>query len=76
MTTEQVALIIREAIFAAAKHHGCKPSETYDPRTKKASLARNMAISLSHSQGISKSVLCVAFRRGRDTISRAILQER
>ena len=76
MTTQQVAQIVREAIRDAAKHYGCKQSETYDPRTRNASLARNMAIRLSHSQGISRGVLCVAFNRGRDTIARAILQER
>ena len=76
MTTEQVALIVRESIRDAARHYGCKQSETYDPRTREASLARNMAIRLSHSQGISRGVLCVAFRRGRDTIGRAIIQER
>ena len=74
MTTQQVALIIRECIREAAKHCDCKPSEAHDPRSKAAMMARNAAIVSAFRQGVPKHALSIGFRRSWETINKALLQ--
>jgi hypothetical protein len=74
MTTEQAAMIIREAIRDAAKEVDCKPSEALDPRSKAAMMARNAAIVSAYRQGVPKRALSIGFRRSWETVNKALLQ--
>jgi hypothetical protein len=74
MTTQQIALIIRECVREAAKNCECKPSEALDPRSKAAIAARNAAIVSAYRQGVPKHALSIGFRRSWETVNKALLQ--
>ena len=70
MTTNQAAIIIREAIREAAKAAACKPSRVHNPRHDDfaAVEARNHALRLAHRQGVHIDALADGFIRSRRTI--------
>jgi hypothetical protein len=74
MTTNQAAIIIKEAIREAAKAAGLKPSVVHNPhRHDFAGVeARNHAIRLAYAQGVAADALAEGFVRNGRTIRDAL----
>lgn len=74
MTTEQTAIVIREAIRRAAKEEGCKPSRVHNPPLGDyiAVAARNKAVWYAYDQGVHLDALADGFMRTRRTIRDAM----
>ena len=75
MTTQQAALVIREAIRDAAREYGVKPSQAHIPHhmDRCALAARAVAVRHAYEQGIDKDALAEAFSRSRDSINKILL---
>lgn len=75
MTTQQAALVIRDAIREAAREYGCKPSQAHIPHhmDRCALAARAVAVRHAYDQGIDKDALADAFARSRDSINKILI---
>jgi DNA-binding NarL/FixJ family response regulator len=74
ISREKIVKIVKEALKKAALHYECKQSEALNPSPQKPHTikARDLAIRIAYSKGVSKYDLAEAFQRNERTIRNCI----